>query len=81
MFKGLLSNSFNHRTGSIKDFSGGSDRKESACDVGDLGSIPELGRYSGEQHGNTYQYSCLNIPWIEDSGDLPSMGMQRVGHN
>ena len=81
MFKGPLSNSFNHRPCSVKDFPGGSDRKESACNVGDLGSIPELGRYSGERHGNTHQYSCLNILWIEDSGDLQSMGMQRVGHN
>ena len=51
MFKGPLSNSFNHRPCSVKDFPGGSDRKESACNVGDLGSIPELGRYSGERHG------------------------------
>ena len=26
-------------------FPGGSDGKESACNVGDLGSIPELGRF------------------------------------
>ena len=33
------------------DFPGGSDGKESACSAGDLGSIPGLGRSSGE--GNT----------------------------
>ena len=41
---------------------GGSDGKESACSVGDLGSIPELGWYPGERHGNPYQYSCLENP-------------------
>jgi len=33
-------------------FSGGSDIKESACNVGDLGSILELGRSPGRGHGN-----------------------------
>ena len=40
-------------------FPGGSDGKESACNVGDLGSIPGLGRSPGEGHGNPLQYSCL----------------------
>ena len=40
-------------------FPGGSDGKESACNVGDLGSIPELGRSHGGGHGNPLQYSCL----------------------
>ena len=38
---------------------GGSDSKESACNVGDLGSIPGLGRSPGGGHGNPLQYSCL----------------------
>ena len=33
-------------------FPGGSDGKESACDAEDLGSVSELGRSSGEGHGN-----------------------------
>ena len=37
----------------------GLDGKESACNVGDLGSIPGLGRSPGEGHGNPFQYSCL----------------------
>ena len=41
------------------DFSGGSDDKESACSVGDLGSVPGLGRSSGEGNGYSFQYSCL----------------------
>ena len=43
-------------------FSGSSDGKESACDVGDQGSIPGLGRYPGEGNGNPLQYSCLGNP-------------------
>jgi len=45
-----------------KDFSGGSDGKESACNVGDLGSIPGLERSPGGGHGNPLQYSCLENP-------------------
>ena len=40
-------------------FSGGSDGKQSACDVEDLGLIPGLGRSPGEGNGNPLQYSCL----------------------
>ena len=36
--------------------------KESACNAGDLGSIPGLGRSPGGGHGNTLQYSCLENP-------------------
>ena len=40
-------------------FPDGSDSKESVCYVGDLGSIPESGRSSGEGSGYPLQYSCL----------------------
>ena len=43
-------------------FPGGSDGKESACNVGDLGSIPGLRRSSGGGHSNPLQYSCLKNP-------------------
>ena len=43
-------------------FPGGSDGKESACNAGELDSIPGLGRSSGEGHGNLLQYSCLENP-------------------
>ena len=43
-------------------FAGGSDSKESACDVGDLGLIPELGGSPQGGHGNPLQYSCLENP-------------------
>ena len=40
-------------------FPGGSDGKESACNVGDPGSISGLGRSPGEGNGNLLQYCCL----------------------
>ena len=40
-------------------FPGGSEVKASACNEGDLGSIPGLGRSPGEGNGNPLQYSCL----------------------
>ena len=46
----------------IWGFPGDWDGKESACIVGDLGSIPGLGRSPGGGHGNPLQYSCLKNP-------------------
>ena len=43
-------------------FPGDSDIKESACIVGDMGSISGLGRSPGRGHGNPLQYSCLENP-------------------
>ena len=43
-------------------FPGGSEVKASACNVGDPGSIPGLGRSPGEGNGNPLQYSCLENP-------------------
>ena len=40
-------------------FPGGSDSKESVCNVGDLGLIPGLVRSPGGRYGNPLQYSCL----------------------
>ena len=41
------------------DFPGGSDDKESACGVGDLGSVPGLGRSPGEGNSYPLKYSGL----------------------
>ena len=41
---------------------GGSDGKESACNAGEPGSIPGLGRFPGEGNGKPLQYSCLENP-------------------
>ena len=43
-------------------FPDGSDGKEFACNAGDLGLNPKLGRFPGEGHGNPLQYSCLGNP-------------------
>ena len=49
----------------------------SACNVGDLGSIPGLGRSPGEGNGNPLL--AWRIPRMEEPGG--SMGLQRVGHD
>ena len=62
-------------------FPGGSADKESACDAGDLGLFPELGRSPGEGKGYPLQYSGLeNVVLPENTGEQYS-GSQRVGHN
>ena len=43
-------------------FPGGAEVKASACNVGDLGSIPGSGRSPEEGNGNPLQYSCLENP-------------------
>ena len=43
-------------------FPGGSEVKASACNAGDLGFIPGLGRSPGEGNGNPLQYSWLENP-------------------
>ena len=45
-----------------KATSSSSDGKESACNVGDMGSIPGLGRSPGERNGYPLQYSCPRNP-------------------
>ena len=52
--------------------------KHLAYNAGDLGSIPGLGRSSGEGNGNPLQWK---IPWTEEHGGLQSMGSQRVRHD
>ena len=60
---------------------GGSDSKESACNVGDLGLILGLGRSSGEGNGNPLQYPGLENPMDRGGCRIQSMGSQRVGHD
>ena len=45
--------------------------------MGDLGSIPGLGRSPGEGNGNPLQYPAGKIPWTEKPGRLQSMESQR----
>ena len=46
----------------LQGFSGGSDGKESACNAGDLSSVPRLGRSPGEGNGYPLQHSSLENP-------------------
>ena len=46
----------------IEVFPGGLEVKASACNAGDLGSIPGSRRSLGEGNGNVLQYSCLENP-------------------
>ena len=62
-------------------FSSGSAGKESACNVGDLGSIPGLGRSPGEGKGYLLQYSGLENSMGRRARQAVAHGSQRVGHN
>ena len=64
-----------------KSFPCGSDGEESACNAGDLGSIPGLGRSPGEGNGNPLQYSCLENPMDGRAWKVQSVGSQRVGYD
>ena len=66
-----------------KGFPGTSDGKESACNVGDSGSVPGYRRSLGEGNGNLLQYSCLENPMDRGACQATgreSMGVQRAGH-
>ena len=84
--------SLGHKLSDITDqlplwgFSGGTDNKESACNVGDLGSIPGSGRSPGEKNGNLLQYSCLGNSmdkgawWVTAHGVTKSQTQLRDFH-
>ena len=65
--------------------------KESACNVGIMGSISRSGRPPGEGNSKPLQYSCLGIPWTEVPGEhlgvlqhlggAPVPGVSRVRQN
>ena len=62
-------------------FPGGLDDKESACNAGDLGLIPGLGRSPGEGPGNPLEYSCRENPMDRGAWQLHCIVSQRMGHN
>ena len=63
----------------LLDFPDGTVGKESTCNAGytrDTGSIPGLGRFSGEGNSNSLQYSCLVNPMDRGAWWVQSVGLQ-----
>ena len=62
-------------------FPGGSDSKESACNAGD--QVQSLGQEDPLEKGMVTHSSILawRIPWIEEPGELQTIGSQRVRHD
>ena len=52
-----------------------------AGNIRDVGSIPGLGRSPEEEMATHSSNLAGTIPWIEEPGELQSMGLQRVGHD
>ena len=67
---------FSHNIFIFEGFPGGSDDKEPTCSVGDLGSIPGLGRSPGEGKSYLLHILAWKIPWT-----VWSMGLQKVEHS
>ena len=55
--------------------------KESACNAGDLSSIPGLGRSPGEGNCNPLQYSCLENPMDRGTWWATVHWVARAGHD
>ena len=62
--------------GHVGGFLGASDGKESTCNMGGLGLIPQLESSPGEGNGNLLQYSCLGNP----HGQRSLVGYRPWGH-
>ena len=58
-----------------------SDSKEFACNVGDLGLIPGLGRSLEKGMATHSNILAWKIPWTEEPGGPQSMELQRVRHD
>ena len=62
-----------HPHACLGGFPGGSDSKESTCNVGDVGSIPDLGRSPGKGNGNPLQFTCLENPMDRGRAELDTI--------
>ena len=62
-----------------RGFPGSSGGKDSACNAGDPGSIPGLGR--SPEEGTHSNILAWRIPWTEEPDRLQSMGSQRVAQD
>ena len=69
------------RSGLPWGFPGSSNCKKSACNAGDLGSIPRLGRSPGEGNGNLLQYSCLGNPMDRGASCAIVYGVAKIRHS
>ena len=76
---GILQPMGSQRLGQDLGFPGGSEVKASACNAGDLGLIPGLGR--SKEMVTHSSILAWRIPWTEEPGGLQSTGSQRVRHN
>ena len=65
----------------VSGFPGGSDGKESAYNVGDLGFIPGFGRSPWKGTATHSSILAWRISWTEEHGGLQSMRLQRAGHD
>ena len=65
----------------MRGFPGSSDGKASAYNVGDLGSIPGLGRSPGDGNDNLLQYSCLENPRDREAWKTTVHGVAKVSHD
>ena len=76
-----------HRVGddwsdlTVAAYTNGSDGKESAHKAGYPSSVPGLGRSPGEEHGNQFQYSCLEYSMDRGAWWATVHGLQTVRHN
>ena len=57
------------------------DGKESACNAGDLGSVPGLGRSLEKGMATHASIIAWRIPWIERPVGIQTMGLQRFGYD
>ena len=64
-----------------RGFPGGSDGKESTCNVGDPGLTSGSGKSPGEEMATHSSILAWKIPWMEEPGRLQSMVSQRVRHD
>ena len=65
----------------VMGFPSGSDSEESACNAGDSGSVPELGRSPGEGNSYPLQYSCLENSMDRGARWTTVHGLTKAGHD
>ena len=64
-----------------REFAGGSDGRESACNAGDLGLSLGWEDPLWKEMATHCSILAWRIPWVEEPGRLQSMGSQRVRHD